>query len=186
MSRRDAILIAAQRALNADPTCSMAEIAAEAGIGRATLHRTFASREALLTELGTRSLNRWRERLDAADVEAVAGTGDAGRITEVLAGLLRDYVADSDDFGFALTDQVILADATLKQASVVLADRELVLIAAAQECGVLARELTPRWISHMLWGVLVAAREAVFSGDVGRRDAPDLVVTTFFSGVGAR
>ena len=70
------ILAAAQRHLNAAPTASMAEIASAAGIGRATLHRHFASRDALLAEIADRSLGRWEMRLDAAEVEAVGGLGD--------------------------------------------------------------------------------------------------------------
>src|SRR6478735_6728374 len=131
MPNRDDVLGAAQRMLNADPAASMAGIAEAVGISRATMHRHFDSREALLVELGTRSLDRWEQRLDEAGVEALAA----------------------------------------EERTQVLADREAVLVAAAQEAGVLRRDLPLRWFGHVTYGLLVAAREAVRIGDIARRDA---------------
>ena len=54
----------------------MGAIAESGGISRATLHRHFPTRESLLTELGTRSLDRWQQRLDAASAEDVAAAAD--------------------------------------------------------------------------------------------------------------
>ena len=84
MPNRDDVLGAAQRMLNADPAASMAGIAEAVGISRATMHRHFESREALLVELGTRSLDRWEQRLDEAGVEAIAAEGDPVRLREAL------------------------------------------------------------------------------------------------------
>jgi AcrR family transcriptional regulator len=186
VTHRDDILGAAQRLLNVDAGASMTAIAEAAGVGRATLHRHFTTREALLTELGTRSLDRWEGRLDDGDLEAVAASGDAARIRSLLDALVLGYVEDSDDFGFALTDHVILADEALVERTERLADRETVLWAAGQSAGVLRADLAPRWLGHAVYGLLVAAREAVRVGDVARRDVPDLVLSTFLTGVGER
>ena len=67
MASRDEILATAQRHLNLDPRASMAVLASAAGVGRATLHRHFASREDLLHELGTRSLDRWEAYTEAKE-----------------------------------------------------------------------------------------------------------------------
>ncbi len=129
---RNDVLAAAQRVLNADPAASTSAVAEAAGISRATLHRHFDSRESLLVELGTRSLDQWEQRLDDVDVEALAAAGDPVRLREALETLVLGYVDDSDGYGFALTDQVILANAALEERTQVLADREAVLFAAAQ------------------------------------------------------
>lgn len=183
MADRNDVLGAAQRVLNAAPGASMTVVAEAAGVSRATLHRHFDSREALLVELGTRSLDQWAQRLDAVDVEAVAASGDAATIRAALEALVLGYVDDSDAFGFALTDHVILANAALEQRTHALADREAVLFAAAQASGVLRADLPLRWFGHAIYGLLVAAREAVRIGDVARRDAGHLVLSSLLTGV---
>jgi AcrR family transcriptional regulator len=185
VSNRDDVLGAAQRLLNVDPAASMAAIGDAAGVSRATLHRHVASREALLVELGTRSLDRWERRLDDGRVEEVAASGDPVRIRAVLEELVLGYVEDSDDFGFALTDHVILADPALDERTEQLTSREVTLFAAAQAAGVLRHQGSPRWLSHVVYGLLVAGREAVRIGDVARRDVPDLVLSTLLTGVSA-
>lgn len=185
MVSRDEVLGAAQRALNLDAGAPMAAIAEAAGVSRATLHRHVESRDALLVELGTRSVDRWESRMDAADLEAVSASGDPDRIRAVVEDLVRGYVEDSDDFGFALTDHVILANADLVARTETLADREATLWAAAQAAGVLRPGLPPRWVGHAVYGLLVAGREAVRLGDVARRDVPDLVLSTLLTGVSA-
>jgi AcrR family transcriptional regulator len=185
VSNRDDILGAAQRTLNVDAAASMTQIADAAGVSRATLHRHFATREALLTELGTRSLDRWEERLDAGDMEAVAASGDAAAIRALLRELVAGYVEDSDDFGFALTDHVILTDAELIARTARLADRETVLFEAGQAAGVLRPDVPARWLGHAVYGLLVAGREAVRIGDVARRDVPQIVLSSFLTGVAA-
>lgn len=182
---RTHVLSAAQRVLNTDASASMGAVAEAAGISRATLHRHFDSREALLVELGTRSLDQWERRLDDADLEAVAASGDAARLRATLEALILGYVDDSDQFGFALTDQVILANAELVARTKTLEDRESVLIAAAQHAGVLRADLPLRWFGAAIYGLLVAAREAVRIGDVARRDAGRLVLSTLLTGVAA-
>lgn len=182
MPTRDEILGAAQRQLNAQPTASMADLAAAAGIGRATLHRHFATREDLLHELGTRSIDRWRDSLDGADVAGAAASGDAGRMRTCLDDLLRRYLADSDDFGFALTDFSLTAAPDLVARSELLVAREVAFYAAAQAAGVLRADLPPRWLAHAVYGLLVAARDALAVGDVARRDLDTLVLSTFLTG----
>lgn len=182
---REEILSAAQRRLNEEPTSSMADIAAAAGIGRATLHRHFSGREELLTEIGERSLDRWAQRLDAAGVEEVCSASDADRVRETLVTLLGQYLEDSDDFGFALTDQFVTTEPRLVRRTEELTEREIALFAAAQECGVLRPDVSARWLSHACYGLLVAAREALRVGDVPRRELHALVSSFFLSGAAA-
>ena len=182
-SSRAEVLGAAQRLLNVDPGATMAHVAEAAGVSRATLHRHFDSREALLVELGTRSLGQWEQRLDDADAEGVAASADPERIRAALEALVLGYVEDSYDHAFALTDHVILANAAIIERTQHLADREGVLLAAAQAAGVLRADLPLRWLGHAIYGRLVAGREAVRLGDVARRDVPHLVLSTLLTGV---
>ena len=179
---REEILAAAQRQLNVDPRSSLADIATAAGIGRATLHRHFASRETLLEEIGTRSQDRWEQRLDHVHVEAVAASGDAERIERALRDLLEAFVEDADDFGFSLTDSFIAGEPEMVERTERLFAREVSLYAAAQQAGVLRDDVPARWLGHASYGLLVAAREAIRAGDVPRRDVAELVITTYLRG----
>jgi AcrR family transcriptional regulator len=186
MTAREQILAAAQRHLNADATASMAELAEAAGVGRATIHRHFATREALLTEIGQRSLDRWESRLEEREVAQVVAAGDAARIRACLAGLVEDFVADAEDFGFALTDAYMCTAPALLERTGSLFAREVELYAAGQAAGVLRADVTPRWLGHAVYGLLVAARDALRAGDVPRRDLGALVLGSFLTGSAAR
>ncbi|GAA5151316.1 TetR/AcrR family transcriptional regulator [Nocardioides marinquilinus] len=184
MSTREAILTAAQRHLTRHPAASMADLAAAAGVGRATVHRHFAGRDELLGELGARSLDRWEHTLDHAGGTGVgpAATADAEQLRACLDDLMTRYVADSDDFGFALTDTFLLGSAEHSARAQALFEREVAFYEAAQRAGVLRDDVPAVWIGHAVYGLLVAAREALRLGDVPRRGLDRLVLTTVLQG----
>lgn len=66
-----AILDSARSVLAADPKATVAEIADHAGVHRATLHRHFPSREALVEQLALASMDALEHRIAALDVETV-------------------------------------------------------------------------------------------------------------------
>ncbi len=185
MDTRERILVAAQRHLNRHPTASLAELAAAAEVGRATLHRYFPGREDLLQELGARSLDRWELSLAEAGVAAAAAGDDAAAMRGCLLDLLSRYVADSDDFGFALTDTFLLSSEAHMARSQELFEREVDFYAAAQRAGALRDDVPAVWLGHAVYGLLVAAREALRLGDVPRRGLEDLVLTTLLAGSAA-
>lgn len=184
MSTRDTVLAAAQRLLTTDPTASMAQIAAAAGVGRATVHRHFASRDELLHEIGRRSLDTWAASL--ATVAEAGRSGDAARIRAGLEELLGLFVEDAEEAGIALTDPTVLNEPSLKARADVLFAEEVALYAAAQDAGVLRSDVPARWLGHAVYGLLVSVRDALVAGDVARRDAADLVRSMFFEGGAAR
>lgn len=186
MKNRDEVLDGALVQVNADPTSSMADIAAAIGISRATLNRHFASREALLRELGLRSLDRWEQSLDASGMDAAGRSGDPDAIRAALTAMVHAFVADIHEYGFTLTDHVIAVMPDLVERTEALIDREVAFYAAAQTAGVLRRDLPARWIDSLMLGILVAARESLRRGDVARREMPAIAVTTLLEGAGAR
>lgn len=81
---RDAVLKAAVGVLSRQPTAHLDEIARAAGISRASLHRIFPGREALIREVGLLGLRRYNSALDAAAIE----TGDTASALRRLVDLL--------------------------------------------------------------------------------------------------
>lgn len=186
MKSRDDLLDAALRELNRRPTATMADIAAAIGVSRATLHRHFASREALVLEIAERSLDSWAAAQRAIAMDEVVASGDRDAVEAALRALLARFVQDAEDFGFTLTDELSIAAPELAARMEELAERDVAFLAAAQERGVLRRDVPARWLGQLLLGHLVAARNALREGDVARRDLDALVTTTFLDGAGPR
>ncbi|MCY7396731.1 MAG: TetR/AcrR family transcriptional regulator [Nocardioides sp.] len=186
MRTRDDVLDAALATLNDDPTSSMADIAGALGIARATLHRHFATREALLLEIGERALDRWaRTQVECGMPQAVAA-GDADALDACLQAILPAFLVDAAVFDFTLTDPTMLAMPRFAARTRALQDLEIAFFEAAQHAGVVRSDVPAAWLSHTLYGLLVAAREATRDGDVARRSLPDLMITTFRQGAAPR
>ncbi|MFD4131200.1 TetR/AcrR family transcriptional regulator [Streptomyces goshikiensis] len=58
------ILEVAERVLGDDPTASLGQIAAAAGVARTTVHRRFASREALIDAMAAHAFRQVEEAID--------------------------------------------------------------------------------------------------------------------------
>ncbi|GAB3815863.1 TetR/AcrR family transcriptional regulator [Kribbella italica] len=182
MLTRSQVLDAALRRLNSDPTTSMADLAAAIGIGRATLNRHFASRDALLREIGERALDHWARSQDETGMVAAGESGDPERIRSCLGELVTWFVENADEFAYALANNRMEAMPELMTRTNLLIDREVEFYACAQRAGVLRSDLPARWIEHTVYGLMIAAREALRRGDVARRDLDALVFSTLLTG----
>ncbi|MEL7448479.1 MAG: TetR family transcriptional regulator [Pseudomonadota bacterium] len=176
LSRRDAVLDAAISTLAANPNASLAEIAAAAGIGRATLHRYFGSRHGLLNEVARRALR---------DVdEAAAGIPyDDLSPAQMLQAVLEAVIPLGDRYYFLSTmapshDPEIVA-ASERQS------RELAdMVEALKAGGVFASDVPTRWAATTLDAMIWAGWAAVGKGDVARNDVVDLAYRTIVLGLG--
>ncbi|GAA0913780.1 TetR/AcrR family transcriptional regulator [Nonomuraea longicatena] len=182
MNREEIVAAAIQR-LNRVPTSSMAELAEAVGVSRATLHRHFSTREELLTELANRSLDSWEQAIEAAGVAAATASGDAEQIRRTLEDLLSRHLVYAEEHGFALSEHVMVVDPHLERRIDELEEREIELFAAGQRAGVIRADLPARWVSSVVYGLLVAARQSILRGDVARRDLPRIVIETLYRGI---
>jgi AcrR family transcriptional regulator len=182
---REQIAVSALRLLNADPTASMAAIAAAAGVSRATLHRNYASREDLIRHLGELSLTSWREALDEAGIDAAVHSADPEQLSRALEAMCCQLIRDADEYGFTFTENTLRNDDDIVAASEVLANRELAFYSAAQRAGVLRSDLPAAWIGHAVFGLLVGLRDALRRGDIAVRDAQRLFRGTLLHGISA-
>ncbi|MEV0648459.1 TetR/AcrR family transcriptional regulator [Phytomonospora sp. NPDC050363] len=185
VANREQIARAAIRRLNADPVASMAEIAESAGVSRATLHRHFASREELMTELGRESVGSWRRVLDDAGIDEAAALGTPEALNAALDSLCHHWIRDVEEYGFALTETAAYGQDDLLVAVEEQHARENAFYAAAQKAGVLRADMPEVWIGHLAFGLLVGLREALRRGDIAVRDAERLLRESFLRGCAA-
>jgi AcrR family transcriptional regulator len=177
------LLDVAAEVLVADPSASLAKVAEAAGIGRTTLHKSYATREDLLTAVGHRAIDLWE-----AAVNAVAGSEDTDPSEHAdggLAALTAAMIPIGPQLAFLWRTPAFDHVAELGERGIAVELRCLAVLKRAQQRGVLAPGVPDWWLLNTYYSLVYVAAESIRSGDLAPRDAPDLVLATFLGGVGS-
>ncbi|MCO5314952.1 MAG: TetR/AcrR family transcriptional regulator [Solirubrobacterales bacterium] len=173
-------------ALTANHSASTAEIAAVAGVSRATLHRIFGTREALVEAIYGWLLERCDERFDAAGVDPVGDQPPSGELDSVLE--IFDRLID-DSYPIAQSLWLLIATPSLEQNRELLdrlEDQDLRLerlFLRGQREGLFRTDLPSRWLGYSLGAQVMSAWYLVEDGYAGTRDVPRLVRSAILDGV---
>jgi AcrR family transcriptional regulator len=168
------ILEAAERVLSSNPAASMEQIAEAAGVARTTVHRRFASRDALVD-----AMTAWATRQFAAAVEAAhpESTPPLVALYQVTANVLRVKI----DWGFAMS-RALSADPGADAVHTDVEARCDRLFRQAQAAGVLRADVDPVWARRVYYALIHEAAQS-------REGDPDTLaarlVDTLLRGVGA-
>ena len=172
---RNALIEAGFVVFARNASASLAEVAAEAGVGRATLHRHFAARKDLISALATRA----EEELDAAVENALEGaTSHADALQRIMVAIVplanrQLFLSnDPDAYGPEIAEAQAKSDAELREA-----------IDAAKREGSLSSEMHTVWIAQVFEGLVYAAWTAVDRQDLTPNQATDLAWRSFVNGV---
>lgn len=177
-STQDAIIEAAFRLYRENPSASLGEIASLAGIGRATLHRHFSSRDDLLVALA-------KVATEELDLAANKAAESAQSYTEAIKLILHAMVPLADRAWFLYREAA--QDNTDLQKDYEGQLAEMVeLVDAAKEEGGLASSQSTFWIVQAFDGLLFAAWEMVRAEEATPRQAADMAWETFMNGVACR
>ncbi|AOT58009.1 Bacterial regulatory protein, tetR family [Streptomyces rubrolavendulae] len=171
---RDQVLRAAAALLSRKATATMDEVARAAGIGRATLHRHFAGRDALVRALEELGIQEFEAALDAARLDEDRAEDALRRLVagvEPVAGLLSFLVTENQLFEGDVNEGWARLDA-----------RVSALFRRGQERGEFRIDLTPAWLTEALYSLVGGCAWAVQDGRVAGKDFSYMIVELLLGG----
>ena len=171
------ILEAAARVLSERPGAGMAGIATEAGVGRATLYRHFATREELIDALEGELLDAAGMIIAEQSARRDVGPGEAlGQIVEDLVEVRARYRLL---FDWPEREEAHRIDGKRRFEAPLLA-----IIERAQDAGDLDAEVPARWVLVALAGLTRRALKAYTDGEIGLEDAKQIARRGLLRGFG--
>ncbi|MCQ8187102.1 TetR/AcrR family transcriptional regulator [Streptomyces rugosispiralis] len=176
---RNDVLREAAALLTRRATASMDDIAKAAGISRATLHRHFAGRDALIRALEELCIERSEAALDTARIEE----GDA---VEALRRLVAALQPVSGLLAFLYGENQLFEGEEINAGWARLDTRLTALFRRGQEQGNFRIDLTPVWLAEALYGLMASATWGVYDGRLAAKDVEYMVLELLLGGARRR
>ncbi|MGW1490916.1 TetR/AcrR family transcriptional regulator [Streptomyces sp. NPDC002402] len=172
---RDQVLRTAAALLSRKSTATMDEVARAAGIGRATLHRHFAGRDALVKALEALGIQEFEAALDRARLDE-GGAGDG------LRRLIAEMEPAADLLAFLVTENQLFEGEQVHEGWARLDARVSALFKRGQEEGEFRIDLTPAWLTEALYGLIGACAWSVMDGRVAKKDFQYMIAELLLGG----
>lgn len=172
---REQVLRTAAALLSRKATATMDEVARAAGIGRATLHRHFAGRDALVRALEALGIQEFEAAIDAARLDDGPAEAALRRLiagVEPVAGLLA----------FLVTENQLFEGDQMNEGWARLDARVAALFRRGQEEGAFRIDLTPAWLTEALYGLIGTCAWAVQDGRVAGKDFQYMIAELLLGG----
>lgn len=161
--------------LSRKPGASLSEVADAAGVGRATLHRYFASRSDLVTALARLALAELDAAVDAA-------TEHAPSYWEALRLMMQAVIPLAHRHMFLMQEDI--PDPDIQAAFETDMDELRGLIDAAKTDGAIRADLPTEWVAQAYEHLIYAAWEMIRREEATPRQAQDLAWDQFSKGAG--
>lgn len=174
-STQAAIIEAAVQVLNKNPQASISEVALKAGVGRATLHRHYSSRDALIDAISIDCI----EEMNAAVLAAMQPETD---LHAQLQALFRVTIAMGDRFNFL--QQVPSENPAVRKRYAQQLKWLQQLVDRLQQAGLVRNDLPGSWVIAQIDQLVWTAWREVSAGRLVGEDAAVLALNTLLNGVG--
>ena len=172
---RDHVLRSAAALLTRRSTATMDEVAKSAGISRATLHRHFAGRDALVRALESLGIEECEKALDAARL-------DEGPASEAVRRLVREAEPAAGLLAFLYTESQLFEGEEQNDGWAGIDARISALFRRGQQSGEFRIDLTPVWLTEALFGLLASAVWLLQSGKGAPKDFHHMTVELLLGG----
>jgi len=173
---KDAIIEAAFDVFSRNRSAALSEVADRAGVGRATLHRHFASRDDLIRTLALVAL-------DEMDKATEAACDHADSYSDALRLSLEALIPLGDRYGF-LAFEPIEDDPDISTAYECQMNETRDTVEEAKREGAFDKAVPTDWIVEAFDHLLYAAWESVKAGKATHAQAADLAWRTLTNGLG--
>lgn len=171
---RDHVLRSAAALLTRKSTATMDEVAKAAGISRATLHRQFAGRDALVRALEALGIAECEAALDAA-------RPDEGPASDAVRRLVREIEPAAALLAFLYSENQLF-EGEQNAGWTRIDERIAALFKRGQAGGEFRIDLTPTWLTEALYGLLASGAWAVSEGRVAGNDFHYMIVELLLGG----
>ena len=172
---REAIVDAAIDTFARNPGASLAEVAARAGVGRASLHRHFPSRNDLITDITRQCM----DEIDTASAKALEGARSA---QERLLKMLEAVIPLGDRYHFLSAEA--FHDEGLRTRYEEELDWLARLVDDLKAEGVIAADVPRSWAVANIDAQVWLAWSEVAAGKLAPAHAADLALRTLLEGLG--
>lgn len=172
---REQVLRSAAALLTRKSTATMDEVAKAAGIGRATLHRHFAGRDALVRALENLGIQEFEAALDAAAL-------DEGPSEQALRRLIAAVEPSAGLLSFLVTENQLFEGDEMNEGWNRLDARVSAFFRRGQERGEFRIDLTPAWLTEALYGLVSTGAWAVQARRVAGQDFQYMIVELLLGG----
>ncbi|MEI5099591.1 TetR/AcrR family transcriptional regulator [Streptomyces sp. PmtG] len=176
---RDQVLHNAAALLTRKGSATMDEVAKAAGISRATLHRHFPGREALVRALEDLGLRECEARLDAARLQE-------GSATDALRRLIKEVQPAAGLVAFLVTENSLFEGDSQHEGWARIDARVAELFRRGQEGGEFRIDLTPVWLTEAFYGLVSSGAWAVLDGRVATKDFSYMIAELLIGGAQRR
>ena len=154
-----------------EPGAGVAEVAAAAGVGRATLYRHFPTRESLLEAIRSQSLTDGWQALEDCRL-------DEGSPTDALKRLMAAWLELGDRYRVVVANPSKPDNHAARAREEAMGDALQKLVERGQAMDEFRQDLPGRWGAATMGALLVAMIREVGEGTVPRTDAHAVLIET--------